>query len=388
MLQNVNQALIGGIVLTVLIVSTVFSVTMSQGIFDGGYEVTADFVDAAGLSSGDSVLVAGVRVGGVRSVEIEGEHARATFTVDTELPADTRAEIVLRNFLGKRALFLLPDGDWETPLQEGDHIPVERTDTPLDFQDLNQAVTEIVHEQDIDSLSRLVGLLADTIEGTGDDVGRLLDGLDTLTEVVAQQKDELHNVIVDTNTVVGALAESDDELVTLIDGFGQVLERLAARRTELQQLLAVTADATTEGAGLLEDVRPQLDRVLDELHRDLEIVDDHQVDIAHAFAYGGVAFEGFANTFKSGDQPNGGWQNVMVTSQGEVGVDHLFGCGGELDKALDQVLGPDPRSCEEQSGTVAENASAEGASVTWPTSSWMTALTHAQRAHGHEGGAA
>jgi hypothetical protein len=42
------------------------------------------------------------------------------------------------------------------------------------------------------------------------------------------------------------------------------------------------------------------------------------------------------------------WGDVFVTSAGAAGVDVLLGCGGLLDQQLDIILGPDPRSCDEQ----------------------------------------
>lgn len=385
-MHRLNQSLVGLVVLLTLVGATVFSLTAANGLFQGGYALTADFTDAAGLAAGDSVLVAGVRVGSVDRVDIDGEHAKAWMTVDTELPDGTRAEIILRNFLGKRAVVLATDGDWSQPLEGGDHIPVERTSTPVDFQGLKDAVTEVVHEQDVDAVSQLVSVLADATEGTAEDVGRLLDGLDRLTQVISNQRDELAGVISNTNVVVDVLATQDADIVTIVDEFGSTLDRLARRRTDLQRLLSETAAATTTAADLIGDERAQLDRVLDELTQDLAIVDQHQVDLAHALAYGGVSFWGFANTFMEGGQPTP-WQNINVTSQGPVGIDALVGCGGTLDRLLDEVLGPDPRSCQEQAQTTGGAEAASTARTrtqpSWPEASLRSLFTWARHAGGH-----
>lgn len=349
MLLERNQAVIGAIMAIVLVVGTVFAVGASGGLFKPGEEIEAEFADAAGLGPGDFVTVAGIRVGEVLSVEIDGDVARTRFTLNSDgVPSDSTANIYIRNTLGKRAIALEP-GTSTTYLTGGDVIPVDRTRTPVDLPELGDRSAELLGEVNVDALQSLITSLADITEGNRQDVDELLDGLQRVTKVVADKKDDLGRLIEQAEILIDAAADKDQEIVRIIDAFGSTLDRVATRRVELQRLLAETATASDLSADLLEERRAQLDRILFELAEDLEIVDDHQVDLAHALAYAGVGVDGFASIgYQNGpaenDTPH--WGNVFVTGLGQAGVGALLGCGGALDQALTDALGPDP-SCEE-----------------------------------------
>ncbi len=357
MLLERNQVIIGLVVMVVLAIGTAFAVGASGGMFKPGEEVQAEFADAAGLGSGDFVFVAGVRVGEVLDVTIDGDIARATFTVTSDgVPADSGAAIFVRNTLGKRAIRLEP-GDSSEYLTGGDVIPVDRTTTPVDLPELGDRSAELLGQVNVDALQDLVTALADVTEGNREDVTALLDGLDKVTAVVSDRKEELGSLIDRAEVLIDAAADKDQDIVRIIDAFGSTLDRLAARRDDITRLLRETASTTDITADLIADRRTQLDRILGELDQDLQIVDDHQVDLAHALAYAGVGVRGFSSIAYQGgpakaDTP--GWGNVFVTGLGEAGVQALLGCGGTLDDALTQLLGPDP-NCED-SGAVAGNA--------------------------------
>ncbi len=357
MLMERNQVIIGVAFSVLLIIGTVVGIAFDRSWVTGGYNVTAYFTDAAGLQAGDSVLIAGVRSGAVESVTLTGDedkgYVQAVMRVEEPMPSDSSAAVILQNFLGKRAVMLRAGNDWDDELRDGDEIPVDRTNTPVDFAELNQESVELLRGSDVDALRELVTSVADVTEGQRDEVERLLDGLQRITQVIADRRDDLQTVIDKSEDVFGTLADKDQQLLTIIDRFGSTLEMLAERRQDIERLLVETARSSHLAADLVADQREQLDRVLDELHRDLEIIDAHQVDISHIFAYGGASFEGYANIARQGGlgpqgMDNPYWTNIFAQSQGDVGTDALVGCGGTIDEFLDQVFGEDPRTCEEQ----------------------------------------
>lgn len=352
MLMERNQVIIGVIFSLILIAGTVLGIMFDRSWIAGGYNITAYFSDAAGLQAGDNVLIAGVRSGAVQSVTLTGDgdegYVQAVLRVEAPMPADTSASIILQNFLGKRAVMLRAGTAWDDQLAEGDEIPVEHTDTPVDFTELNQESVDLLRGTDVDALRQLISSVADVTEGQREEVERLLDGLQRFTQVVAERRDDLATLIDRSEDIFGTLSDKDQEILTIIDRFGSTLDMLAERREDIERLLEETARSSNLAADLVADQREQLDRVLDELHTDLEIIDAHQVDLAHVMAYGGVSFEGYANIARQGEGDNPYWTNIFAQSQGEVGVDALVGCGGAIDDLLDQVFGEDPRTCEEQ----------------------------------------
>ncbi|HEX9889529.1 MAG TPA: MCE family protein [Nitriliruptorales bacterium] len=360
MLIERNQFLIGLIAAAVVAAGTVFAVIGTAGGFVGGITLSATFTDAAALESGNFVFVAGVRAGRVKAVEIEGDHVVVDFALQAEgVPNDSTVAIILQNTLGKRAIKVYP-GESPEPFRDGDTIPIQRTSTPVDFPELGDETVELLAESNVDALDALTTALADITEGQRDEVGELLDGVERLTKVIADRKDDLARVIRRSEVFVDALADKDQELVGIIDDFGSTLSRLAARRADILRLLGGTARSTGLAADLLESRRAQLDRILFELHEDLQIVDRHQVDIAHVFAYAGVAVEGFAGIgYMHGDayDDTPAWGNVFTTGVGQLGIDAALGCGGTFDQILTELIGPDP-DCDGPEETVPTPAAA------------------------------
>ncbi len=68
--------LIGISAVIVIVVAVVGILTLNRGIFSSGYQVTARFADAAGITKGTDVMVAGVKVGTVTGVTVHGNCGR------------------------------------------------------------------------------------------------------------------------------------------------------------------------------------------------------------------------------------------------------------------------------------------------------------------------
>jgi phospholipid/cholesterol/gamma-HCH transport system substrate-binding protein len=90
----------------------------------GGLTLVADFDELGGLKPRAPVVISGVKVGQVRSVEL-GQDYRARVTLDLqpglELPSDTMASIVTSGLLGDRYISLQLGGDTQM-LKSGDTL--------------------------------------------------------------------------------------------------------------------------------------------------------------------------------------------------------------------------------------------------------------------------
>src|SRR5215471_14724631 len=128
-----NPVIIGAISLAV-IAAMILAAFRAQDlpIIGGGDTYTAAFAEAGGLKVDDPVRIAGVRVGKVESIELEGDHVKVTFRVktDSEFGDQTGAAIRVNTLLGAMYLALEPDGKGQ--LDSGKEIPVERTSSPYD----------------------------------------------------------------------------------------------------------------------------------------------------------------------------------------------------------------------------------------------------------------
>ena len=366
MLIERSQLVIGLIAIVFIAIGTSFAVFSTGGLLVAGHTVVADFVEGAGVADGDFVYSSGVRVGQVTGVDIidgnnegaepcsagaaGGQVRRACVRVTMKIrndgiPDDSLFEITLQNALGRRQIRVIP-GDSSTFLAGGSHVGIDRTSIPVDLPELGDESAELLGGLETDRLNALAISLADVLEGKQDEVTDLLTALDAITAVIADRKDELASVLENAETLVEAAADKDQEIVTIIDEFGATLDLLAKRRSEIAALVDETARATTVSADLVEDRQDQLDEILTELRADLEIIDEHQVEVADFLAVLGVGFEGYAGIGWHGTTDNPNWGNVFTTQLGAVGYGGLLDCGGVTDVVLSTLFGPDP-FCEQ-----------------------------------------
>lgn len=343
-----SPLLLGLVAVALIAVVTLLALTVQRADFGPGYELTVQFADASGLRAGDSVLVGGVRVGQVVALDIVGDHVDARLQVEgTELSADARAEIVLRTLVGRRAVQLDTGGDFSELLSDGDVIPVGRTSVLIDVPEFGDVSEELLDEVDAQALDTFFRSLTAVTRDQHDELALLVEGGTRLTGVINDQEEQLRRLLRALRAVSATLADSDDDLVAVIDDVGLVLDRVAERRDDVRRLLRETNATSGTAADLVADTRGELDRILTELHADVEILSRHQLHLAEALAYAPEGVGGFADITYAGQQPVP-YGKVFVTSLGPAGVDVLVGCGGLIDQQLDLLLGPDPRPCEEQ----------------------------------------
>jgi phospholipid/cholesterol/gamma-HCH transport system substrate-binding protein len=346
-----NQLVIGIIAAILTVVTTFAALLVTRDDLQGGYRITAQFVDANGLRPGDAAIIAGIPAGRVIEIDIVEDRVEALVQIDggVDLPTSTRAEITLRTLVGKRAIALDTGNVFTDLMGEGDVIPLERTSVTIDVPELAETADDVLGELDSEALNLLLVSVADVTRDQRQQVAGLIDSGTDLTELVNDQEQQIRQLLRNLSRLSQTLESRDEELVGIIDDLDVALGALAARRGDLQALLRETQTAGTVTADFIRDVRADLDAILDELHLDLEIVARHQMDLAEGLAYVGDSLVGYGSIGFAQGQPVP-WGHVFVTAAGPVGVDLILGCGGIVDAQLDALLGPDPRSCAEQDG--------------------------------------
>jgi phospholipid/cholesterol/gamma-HCH transport system substrate-binding protein len=126
--NNTIEVLTGLIVLLAAIFFFLFSFyksDLSPGLSRNDFILTASFESVDGLRVGNAVLLAGVKVGSVNTIELDREIFSAVVTVtlfdDYELPDDTEAAITTDGLFGDKQIKLTAGGS-PILLESGDEI--------------------------------------------------------------------------------------------------------------------------------------------------------------------------------------------------------------------------------------------------------------------------
>ena len=242
------------------------------------FELKAELETAQAVTpgQGQTVRVAGVRVGDIAEVDYEDGVAVVTMDIDQEfLPVYKDATILLRPKTGLKDMFLELDPGTQDAgsFEEGDTIPVANT-----APDVN--LDEVLALLDGDTRAYLRLLLVGGgrgLDGRGEELGELLGSLGPinrrlarLNTEVATRKENLANLIHNMNIFFGRVGQEDDEIAALISSSNSALSAIAGEDLDVQRatrLLGPTfretriaLGETNELAGVLKpalsDLRP------------------------------------------------------------------------------------------------------------------------------------
>ncbi|GAA5153378.1 MULTISPECIES: MCE family protein [Amycolatopsis] len=268
-------------------------------LIGAGTTYSADFTEAAGLKPDDEVRVAGVKVGKVTDVELDGAQVKVSFKVkDTWLGDKTAAAIKIKTLLGQKYLALDPVGD--RALDPGTTIPKERTLAPYDVIDAFRDLSSTVDQIDTGQLAQSFDTLSQTLSGTPDSVKGALSGLQQLSDTIAKRDSQLSQLLANTRQISQTLADRDAELTKLLADGNQLLDEIAKREQAISTLLTGSQELSRQLKGLIDDNDKQLTPVLDSLDQLTSMLQRNQDSLAQGIARFAPYIRVFTNTVGNG----------------------------------------------------------------------------------------
>lgn len=137
MRRNALETVIGALVLAAAAGFLAFSYTTADIGAVAGYKVLARFDRADGLKAGADVRMSGIRIGQIKSLDLEDDTYLAVVEMEIDdavkLPDDSSAEIISESLLGGKFLALTP-GASEEYLAAGGEIRF--TQSPVSLEQL------------------------------------------------------------------------------------------------------------------------------------------------------------------------------------------------------------------------------------------------------------
>ena len=231
-----------------------------------GTSYTAELSDGSGLRPGNMVQIAGVRVGRVSELELDGDRVIAHFTVDAgrEFGNESTASVEVLNLLGEKFLNLKPAGG--EAMEEDGTIPLERTDASYDIVKVFTRLSDTTEEIKIPQLQRALSAVGTTMNRTSDEADATFDGLSRLSQTIASRDEELGQLLKRARSVTELLAERKGDIVALLKDGDLILQELRKRRAAIHDLLLGTARLSRELGGLVDDNEKQIGPMLRDLH--------------------------------------------------------------------------------------------------------------------------
>ncbi|MGI8667604.1 MAG: MCE family protein [Jatrophihabitans sp.] len=288
-------------------------------IIGGGTQYSAIFSEASGLLPDDEVRIAGVKVGTVTGVKLDGESGRdvkVSFRVKNAFVGDqTQAIIKIKTVLGRKYLELDSQGTGKQ--KSGSVIPLNRTLTPYDVYPAFSDLTKTVGAIDTKTLGKSLETLAQTFKNTPSSVSSTLSGLSRLSTTISSRDQALRDLLARANAVTGVLADQDAQISKLITDGNLLLNELNQRRDAIRTLFLNTSSLSLQISGLVADNQKTLKPALDQLKGVLDILEKNLDNIDRGLALLGPFYRVFANTLG-----NGRWFDTYIQNLSAGG---LFG---------------------------------------------------------------
>lgn len=241
---------------------------------------SAVFADASRLESGDSVRVAGVRVGTVSSVSLQPDHTvLVDFDADRSiaLTTGTRAAVRYLNLTGDRYMELIDAPGSTRLLPAGAQIPKDRTSGALDLDLLLGGLRPVIQGLNPQDVNALTSSLIQIFQGQGGTLDSLLSKTSSFSNTLADNSEVVQQLIDNLNAVVETLSKDGDKFSGAIDGLEKLISGLSQDRDPIGTSITALDNGTASIAGLLTQARPPLAGTVDELNRLAPILDDHQI---------------------------------------------------------------------------------------------------------------
>jgi phospholipid/cholesterol/gamma-HCH transport system substrate-binding protein len=314
----------------------------------GSYTLYVQVPDTLAINGNSKVMVADVYVGTIKAIQLKNWVATLTLHVDksVKLPKNATAKIGQTSLLGSQHVELAaPPNPSPQLLKDGDTIPLKNSSAFPTTEQTLASLSMILRGGGIPNLEVLQNEIYNIFNGRGDQIRAFLGKLDTFTDQLNAQRDDITHAIDSTN-----------RLLVYVGGRADVLDRVL---TDIPPLIKHFADTknllinAVDAVGRLSQVSDQyLSEARGPLHTDLQSLQCPLRELGRASPdlIGALKLI-LTQPFDIDTVPKifrGDYANVSITLDVTYSaVDNAFltgtGLSGAL-RALEQSFGRDPET--------------------------------------------
>lgn len=297
-LEDRNKFLIGLIAVGV-VAAIIGSMLLYRQIGLGYTRYQAEFKQAAQLKAGDYVSVAGVDIGEVQSVVLDGTKVLVDMRVrdNVALGKETQAAIKTTTLLGSRYIELRPRGSGSVPNKR---IGLSYTEVPYDLQALLADTATTYENVDATKLADSLSVLAKQLDGLPEALPDAMKNLKELSGIVSTRREQIGQLLAGATKVTDTLHRQQANLGHLVFQGRDLLGEFASRRDSFQRLMA----SLTKIVDLLSKItvkdRPAFETLLVQLKDVTAMASDHDDLVRNLLQIMPVTLRNFTNATGNG----------------------------------------------------------------------------------------
>jgi phospholipid/cholesterol/gamma-HCH transport system substrate-binding protein len=237
---------------------------------------SAVFADASQIKKGDTVRVAGIRVGTVDDVKLRPDNVVVvSFGVDPRIMVTTGTKVAVRylNLVGDRYLALVDGPGSPQRLRAGSQIPLDRTMPALDLDLLLGGLKPVVQGLNPTDVNALTTALLRVLQGQGGALQSLLSESSSFTNALADNSQVVEQLIDNLRSTLATLDKDGGKVSASVDDLERLVSALARDRDSTGAAVDALDRGTASLADLLTDARPPLAETVNQLNRLAPLLD-------------------------------------------------------------------------------------------------------------------
>jgi phospholipid/cholesterol/gamma-HCH transport system substrate-binding protein len=248
---------------------------------------SAVFSNIGDLANGAQVQLAGVPVGAVSAIGLDGDRARITMTLNSgvRIPANVSASIARTTILGDQYVQLTvpksdvgPASGHEAQLASG--AMIHHTSLVPDVEQFVQAGSDVFGAISTTQLEQIIEAGGEGFTGQAASLKAFLTDLSTVTNGYAQHTSEITQAVNGLNQISATLAPSSTSNANALTTLSKTVAILAQNSNQFESLLQSLNNLSVQGRSILETYYPQIVTQLQALEAVTGQVSQHQSDLA------------------------------------------------------------------------------------------------------------
>jgi phospholipid/cholesterol/gamma-HCH transport system substrate-binding protein len=298
-LEPPNRLRIGlmGIIVAALVVGVGQSFT-SVPMLVARPSYFGQFTDSSGLNTNDKVRIAGMDVGRVEGLSIQGDHVVVKFSLGTNaIGTESRLAIKTDTILGKKILEVEARGS--QPLLPGATLPLGQSTTPYQIYDAFFDVTKAATGWDIDAVKQSLHVLSETVDQTYPHLSAALDGVAKFSDTIGKHDQDFKHLLAQANQVASILGDRSQQVDRLLVNAKILLAAFNERGQAIDALLGNVAAVSKQVKGLIND-NPNLNHVLVQLSQATGLLVARKDDLAKGLSEVGAFLPSLNEAIASG----------------------------------------------------------------------------------------
>jgi phospholipid/cholesterol/gamma-HCH transport system substrate-binding protein len=328
-----------------LVLALVLMAAALAAVADGpvGRRVEAYFSAAVGVYPGSDVRVLGVKIGTIDEVTPVGTQVRTRLTLerDVPVPANASAVVIAPSVVADRYIQLAPAYTGGAQMRDGAVIPIARTQTPIELDQLYDSLKRIAGDLGPNganrqgALSRALQVGAENLQGNGKSLNDTIAQFGQAGRTLADSSDDLFATIANLQTFTTMIKKNDAQVRLAERQLSDVTGFLAADRDELGAALRELAVALGEVRRFISENRALLKKDVDKLASLTQTLVDQRRSLAEAFDVLPLNATNLVNAYDPATRALMGRANLNEISMGPIsGLSGPAGSGSAAGSAL------------------------------------------------------